>query len=145
MVFRAWPPSCCIRCKCNGMCCQRIYPQSCMGHSAFPLFVLPVSSTFQFSMWQADTLPLPSANLHPAHGLLCRFACFLLALYLSVRYTCMLLPVAVQNCAVPPSSLLSVRVSAQAVAKAAVAAATDPSVSSSVLDVWDIKKYETGA
>ncbi len=29
----------------------------------------------------------------------------------------------------------------QAVAKAAVAAATDPSV----LDVWDIKKYERGA
>jgi hypothetical protein len=33
----------------------------------------------------------------------------------------------------------------QAVAKAAVAAATDPSVASGVLDVWDIKKYERGA
>ena len=34
---------------------------------------------------------------------------------------------------------------AQAVAKAAVAAATDPSVAGGVLDVWDIKKYERGA
>ena len=33
----------------------------------------------------------------------------------------------------------------QAVAKAAVAAATDPAVPSGVMDVWDIKKYEAGA
>ncbi|KAK9828046.1 hypothetical protein WJX81_004543 [Elliptochloris bilobata] len=36
-------------------------------------------------------------------------------------------------------------VSVQAVAKAAVAAATDPAVPSGVMDVWDIKQYEAGA
>ena len=34
-------------------------------------------------------------------------------------------------------------VSVQAVAKAAVAGATDPSVPSGIMDVWALKKYES--
>ena len=120
------------------------------GPLGIPPFVLPVFHIPFKHVAGLNTLPLPPANLRAAHGapsccLLCRCACFLLALYLSRVYSCMLLPVSVQSCVVPPSLPLSLRVSAQAVAKAAVAAATDPSVSSGVLDVWAIKKYETGA
>ena len=39
--------------------------------------------------------------------------------------------------------LASSPVSVQAVAKAAVAGATDPSVPSGIMDVWALKKYES--